>query len=790
MDIAIQWAWGLHYAHAQGVIHRAVSPNTLLITPDNAAKVTDFGWTTISAINAIAGMSPAQIHPTLLTPQIDCRGWGLSILEMFAGGRTWAAETPASQVLQDYLATETDDPAEGTPLPQMPLRAVQLLQRCFQDHPEQNHSEQNHPEQNHPEQNHPEQNHPEQPTLLLQQVATELQAVYRETMGHIYPHREPIAPDSTPKGVADRFNNTAVLLWDLGRSNEAVTLWEQALIAQPHHLESIYNRGLMLWRSGKVSDDQALLRHLETSRSANPTWAVDYLLSLVHLERGDSEAALKLLENIQAEGVQQKEITAALATVKQRLPVAKQLLPNFSTRIAPQHPTSPEMVAVTLGAASRYALSGDAAGAIRLWDIPTGKALSGFKGHQGAVRAIAFSPDGCSVLSGGDDQIMQLWNVADTSHIHLFDGRERRATDLYRRSPFSPFAALLGKLDGFTRRLQSTTHHGTVWSVGFSADGRYVVSGGDDRVVKLWDIQTGKCLRIFQGHKGPVLAVQFTPDRQHILSASADQTIKLWEITTGHEVQTFKGHRHLTSIACSADGQYVAASADPLQVWDISTGQRVQSFEMQGSRSVVFTPEGRFILAGGDDQHLRLWEIASGRCLRTFDGHQSGIRAIALSSDGNYALSADATALKWWAIHSSTLPDLAPLRLSQIQLTDPQITSDHLYEQEVAQAQVALAQGDVMTAAQHIRQARSQPGYNRGAEAVQTWLSLYTSLPRQSLNSSWEQVTFERYTEAINSVAFSPDSNCLLTGSADTTLKLWNIQTSRCLLSFEGHKIK
>ncbi len=767
LDIAIQLAWGLHYAHEHGVIHEHVTPNTVLITADGGAKITDFGLAKADT-TAIAYLSPEQPSPEQprqapLTRQTDLWGWGLTVLEMFVGRCTWATGTSATKALDRHL----EDELKEAQLPRMPVQVAQLLQRCFRDSPD---SLDDRP-------------------ASLREVANLLRTIYQEAIGRPYPRQEPPITQNT----ADDLNNRAVFAWDLGRSAEAFKLWEQALTTQPQHLEALYNRGLMLWRSGKVSDDRALLRQLEqqseTSRSSAQDWQVDYLLSLVQMERGSYKTALQILEGVHARGIQQEDIRAALALAKERLPHTKQLLPQLGEATR-KNRTAHKIKAITLSPNSLYALSSGEEKVIRLWDIAAGRCLCLFKGHEEQVLSVAFSPDGCSILSGSADQTVRLWNIADASQVHTFDGGERKVSSQYTSNLFKPLAVLVDRLRDLTRQWSSEGHQGSVRSVAFSPDGRQVLSGGDDQRIKLWRVATGECLQTFRRYQGRILTVLFHPDRQHILSASDDQIIRIWNIATGQMKQTFEGHRDLTSIACSPDGLYILAGDNPIKLWDITTGQVIRTFEgHQGSvRSVVFSPDGRFFLSAGDDQQLKLWEVKTGRCLRTLEGHESVIRAIALSSDGQHALSADASTLNWWSVYSTDEPDLAPLRLSQIQLNESDRGGDRLYEQELTQAQAALEQGDAVTAAQHTRQARAQLGYNRGLEAVQTWLNLYTALPRQTLKDSWEPMSFERYTAALQAVAFNPDSRSVLAGSADSTLKLWDIATGRCLLSFEGHK--
>lgn len=83
-------------------------------------------------------------------------------------------------------------------------------------------------------------------------------------------------------------------------------------------------------------------------------------------------------------------------------------------------------------------------------------------------------------------------------------------------------------------------HSGNVSSVAFSPDGKYILSGSDDKTLKLWDIETGKEIRTFAGHANSITSVAFSPDGRYALSGSWDNTLKLWDIVTGNEIRTFK----------------------------------------------------------------------------------------------------------------------------------------------------------------------------------------------------------------------------------------------------------
>jgi hypothetical protein len=150
-----------------------------------------------------------------------------------------------------------------------------------------------------------------------------------------------------------------------------------------------------------------------------------------------------------------------------------------------------------------------------------------------------------------------------------------------------------------------------VSSVAFSPDGKLVLSGGDKRL-KLWNIDTGECLRTFKGHTKKVNSVSFSHDGKFALSGSGDNTLKLWDIDTGECLRTFEGHTYeVESVTFSPDGKLALSGGDceddSLKLWDIDTGECLRTFE--GHTTVVFCPDGRFALSGSKDKTLKLWQF-------------------------------------------------------------------------------------------------------------------------------------------------------------------------------------
>ncbi|GAB4375931.1 MAG: hypothetical protein Kow00121_22260 [Elainellaceae cyanobacterium] len=744
LDIAIQAAWGLHYAHEHGLVHQHVAPENVLVTPEGTVKITDFGLVNTQAIasvldsqlvsssNAVGNLqssgrtmtvmpgyqAPEQASQIGITRQTDLWSWGLLVLEMFSGGRTWTSGALAMQSLDAYLHN-----TPNSQIPRMPEPIVQLLRDCFRNNPEER-----------------------PPTLAA--IANQLRQIYQQVVGETCLRHEPDITEET----ADSLNNRAVCLSDLGRVEEALRYWEKALTIQPQHQESIYNRGLVLWRSGQT-DDLAVLTPLEASRSHEKDWNLEYLLSLVHLERGDYQAALEKLTVLQNAGIEREEVEAAFAVAREATAATRSLFPNAERLREFAHP---DVTSIALSLDSRYAVSGSGDKTVRLWEMSTGRCLCIFRGHKAQVSSVAFSPNGNYILSGSWDKTIKLCEVVTTSYLHTFKG-----------------------------------HRGAVQTIAFSGSGYYFLSGSDDRTIKLWEITTGKCLRTFKGHRGRITSVSFSPGDRYVLSASEDKTLKLWDINSGRCLWTFNERdSYATTAIYSPDGQQILSANHLLKLWAADTGAVLRTFQGHSLwvRSAAFSASGRYLVSASDDATVKLWETATGRCIRTFQGHQFPVSAVTASAEGNYALSTDSTGVKLWAINTAALPYTAPLRLSQIQAPEAAQSSDLLYEQALMQAQTAEEQGDWVAAAQHLRYARSQLGYQHAPEAMQLWINLYTHLPRQTLNGGWECATFDRHTAGVNAVACSSDSDYALSASRDRTIKLWEIGTGRCLRSLEGHR--
>ncbi len=738
LDIAIQLAWGLQAAQEQGITQPHLNPDTVHLTPNRVAKLGDLGLRNLYRL--VGGSQNAS--------QSSIQAWGSTVLEMFWGDRIDRNISPnqtPNQILATYLRTGG---AADAKIPALPEALVNLLKACFA----------------------------EPTTLDLRQIVHQLKTIYQTTTASTYPRQTP-----TPAPLADRLNNQALCYWDLNHPEAAFALWEQALAAQPNHTASLYNQGLLNWRLGKI-DDWTLLQQLADCKTAGVPIA-DYLIGSVQLERGDYQAALMSLTTLEDVPEEIATDLEACRNLARNQPPVRQWLRRLQTR------STDVTQAIALSADGRYALSGGDDRQLKLWQVNTGQCLYTLRGHEGEVTALAFSPDGFYVVSGSADRTLKLWNVTSTSLVHTFDGLRTRHQN-YQSSVDKLFERVSVKAKQLLHNPKSDRsggHQDTILTVDFSHDRHYLLSGSADKTIKLWEVETGRCLQTYRGHQGAVLSVQFSTDRQQALSASADQTVRLWDLATGQILQTLTGFQDLAAAIFLPDRQQILTVSAVLQLWDGQRGEVVKTLTAQGaSFASVALLQANLVLSGGTDRLIRLWDLTTGRCLRTFEGHELEVQALCASQENHYALSADTSCLNLWMIKGKEATPTAALQWVHTHSVERLSEQDRYTQQALMQAQTALQQGRFDTAAQLLRQLRSQSG-PVPPEVDRAWQDLYLYLPRQALNQVAEQTVLQRHTSGVYAVALRSDGRAL-TGSADQTVKLWDVTTGRCLLSFEGHR--
>ena len=199
-----------------------------------------------------------------------------------------------------------------------------------------------------------------------------------------------------------------------------------------------------------------------------------------------------------------------------------------------------------------------------------------------------------------------------------------------------------------------TGHDAGVASIAISPDGRMLASGSDDKTIKLWNAGTGALVRTLTGHTGEIEFVAFSRVAGALASASDDTTIGLWDIENGQMIRVLKGHKErVETVAFSPDGQILASGSDDktIKLWNAETGQLLETLSghTQKIAWVAFSPDGRFLASASDDKTVRLWNVATRDVVRTLTAHRGAVETVAFSPDGRILASAgdDQTVRIW-----------------------------------------------------------------------------------------------------------------------------------------------
>ncbi len=563
LDIAIQFARGLHYAHEQGLIHQDVKPDNLLLSGEGDAKVADFGIarargmmtvlqedTTAdkTMLSAGGGYTPAycsmeQMDGQKLTRRTDIYSWAVSVLEMYLGERPWANGAIAGAACDSYF------PEARVAVPEA-MKA--LLKECLNE------------------------NEAARPHDFAA-IGQRLLVIYKAETGSDYTR----AVSSAAADTADSLNNRALSYLDLGKPEAAAKCWEKALAYHSGHPESVYNESLSLWKHGEITCAQTQKR-LETIGDAGQRTR---MLSLLEKDAGRFEAfsvkGLRELlpeqyQNVVTQGISRDgirlsgqytqgdacilfvyDVRSGTILFSKKAPDQQQGAPRYRDSVRVNIRLSED------GALAIISERGNSdSGRVFIWRISDNQCV--FKGTLAGGR---LSPDNRFYVAqeykgGNEGYEVKVFRLGDEEPAHVF---ERCAL-----------------LDPCCR-----------W---FTEDGRLIlVKNENDWIITNMD---GSDERLFTGHGDAAVDFRFwyflKPvvntvifSRGRALSAAADFTVRLWDVQTGALIRTFRNpeyeetrHEGIMHLACflNGGGYIFGLQGQYARVWNAETGQLMDSF--------------------------------------------------------------------------------------------------------------------------------------------------------------------------------------------------------------------
>jgi len=389
----------------------------------------------------------------------------------------------------------------------------------------------------------------------------------------------------------------------------------------------------------------------------------------------------------------------------------------------------------------------------KLWDTRSGKPLTPPLLHQNFVNLVAFSPDGRTVLTGSDDNTARLW-----------DARSGR--------PLSP----------------TFRHHAPVEAVAFSPDGGTVLTGSKDNTARLWDAHSGKPLSPIFHHQAGVYAVAFSPNGGTVLTGSADNTARLWDARSGKPLSpTLQHQANVLGVAFSPDGETVLTGSDDsaARLWEARSGKLLLPPlpHQEAVAAVAFSPDGGTVLTGSGDSTAQLWDARSGKLLSPTFQHQGPVFGVAFSPDGGTVLTGswDKTARLWNARpgepHSPSYQHQAPVIAAAFSpdggtvLTGSWDRTARLWDARSGKPLLPPLQHQAPVAAV----AFSPDGGTVLTGSAGKTARLWDARSGKPLSPPLQ------HQGSVFAVAFSSDGGAVLTGSSDKTARLWDARSGKPL---------
>lgn len=442
-------------------------------------------------------------------------------------------------------------------------------------------------------------------------------------------------------------------------------------------------------------------------------------------------------------------------------------------------------------------------------------AYRALEGHGAAVRAIRFGQDGKTLVSGGNDNTVRVWDIADPKNLHLAKtvrghGGRVTACDIDPNtnrllSAGHDRTAKLWDVNAYLeQRVMGTAmlegHTDEVLGADFAEKGLRIVSAGRDRTVRIWDPDSGKQLREYheareltEGHQFLISSAMYFPDGKQILTAAVDNTVRVWNIETGSELFSLPGTGLSAAVALSRDGRWIVTGSEsqakkqaetatttpmlwPAKLWDAKTGSLVRTFpgNLSEITAVAISADNLYVLTGDARGRCRLWETATGKMLWDVKEHSGNITAAVFLPSGDRVLtaSADNTVAQWHvkkAKDNEPQEDRARILRHKDAVTSLSLSPDGRRVLTVCAEKAPKPRNDKVDP-------RKIPDKGAKDKTVQIW----------DVDTAKVLMQVPTGNAIISTAGFSPDGRRATTTSADGIVQLWELDPLREVKAPDG----
>jgi WD40 repeat protein len=307
-----------------------------------------------------------------------------------------------------------------------------------------------------------------------------------------------------------------------------------------------------------------------------------------------------------------------------------------------------------------------------------------------ANLAVAFSPDGLTLATGGDDQRVHTWDSEAGAAIETFEGHAATITAvafaadsnvvsvaanntavLWNTSPEWKLVRTIGSVDSTEQFVDRVT------ALDFNPDGTLLATGGGEPSrsgeLKLWNVADGSFVReVSEAHSDVIYGLEFSPDGKQIASSASDRFAKIFDVATGAFVRSFEGHtHHVLGVSWRADGRVLATSGadNVIKIWDVRTGdqQRTITGFNKEVTAIHFVADGSNVIASSGDKTVQMKNADNGGNVRSYAGAADFMYSVGASANGKVIVSGGQdSVVRIWEENGQVLKNFDPPRVEPV----------------------------------------------------------------------------------------------------------------------------